>query len=282
MCESELQEASDLATPAERLSSLARHDEDEVRIEVACNPRTSVETLTLLADDPVVHVRAAVAVHVKSPVSLHEQLSLDPDPPVRRDVASNLLCPPEILAWLSEDDDCGVRQEAAANRATPLASLLALEDDGPETLESLFSNGSYPEERIERYAFADEPDVRLLAAASGRLDSNTLHYLAHDQDARVRLAVAADPATPVEALHHLLEEGLVRYQERTAVPDLFTDPAAHDWHAYGHSDAIQVAVAENSSMPPELLQYWLTCDEGEEAELQLAIRERLAATDDVS
>lgn len=276
-------EASDIATSAERLSMLASSDDEVVRWTVACNPRTPVESLTFLAGDTDIEVRCAVADHGKSPVGVHERPARDVDPLVRGSVAGNVRCRRETLAWLAEDPDVGVRLEAAGNRSTPLHALLELEEEGGhQILENLFDNGAFPDERIEKYALAEDAEVRLLAASSGRLDCYMLQYLAADEDARVRLAVAADPATPIEALAQLLEEGSIRFGELIGFPGPFDAPAADDWLSFTESDAIQVAVARNPSTPTELLERWLECDDEEKTELQKAIRARLSAAEEQS
>lgn len=276
-------EAADSATPAARLAELAEHEDCSVRFSVAWNPRASVATLTVLADDPDGEVRSAVANHAKCPLPVLERLAVDSDEGVRADVAANPRCAPDTLAWLATDPESGVRGEAAANPRTPLQSLLNLTEDTVEVLASLFRNRNFPDGLIEAYAFSDDPEARLLTASCGRVDAAVLHHLAYDPDARVRLAVAGNPHTPVEALEQLTTNPIVLDGELHGFPDrdLFADPAPDDWIAFTHNDAIQVAVAENPSTPIETLTGWLECGDDEDWDFHAAIRARISASGDL-
>ena len=144
------------------LADLARHEDPEVRLQVACNPKTAAATLAQLAGDSEHTIRALVARHSNLPVPQQALLSREASPfvqmglarnpkvdlailfrlsesereDVRQSVAANCGAPPDLLERLAEDPAASVRGAAASNRQTPAASLARLAKDGDQNVRA--------------------------------------------------------------------------------------------------------------------------------------------------
>jgi hypothetical protein len=71
------------------LEKLSQDSDPDVRMWVACNPRSSRLVLEKLAEDPIVFVRRGVAQNRSTPVHLLIKLNADPDTRVRILVQTN-------------------------------------------------------------------------------------------------------------------------------------------------------------------------------------------------
>jgi hypothetical protein len=71
------------------LEKLSQDSDPDVRMWVACNPRTPRLVLEKLAEDPIVFVRRGVAQNRSTPVHLLIKLNADPDTRVRILVQTN-------------------------------------------------------------------------------------------------------------------------------------------------------------------------------------------------
>jgi hypothetical protein len=105
------------------LDALSRDESNDVREEVADNPRTSVTTLDALSKDPAAAVRMAVAENATTSQSNLETLSSDQVNYVRWGVAHNEKTFANVLARLIEDPDSYVKDEAKRNPNAPKRSF---------------------------------------------------------------------------------------------------------------------------------------------------------------
>jgi hypothetical protein len=71
------------------LEKLSQDSDPDIRMWVACNPRTPRLVLEKLAEDPIVFVRRGVAQNRSTPVHLLIKLNADPDTRVRILVQTN-------------------------------------------------------------------------------------------------------------------------------------------------------------------------------------------------
>ena len=105
------------------LDALSRDESNDVREEVADNPRTSVTTLDALSKDHAAAVRMAVAENATTSQSNLETLSSDQVNYVRWGVAHNEKTMASVLGGLMEDPDSYVRDEAKRNPNAPKRSF---------------------------------------------------------------------------------------------------------------------------------------------------------------
>ncbi|MFE5485864.1 translation initiation factor 2 [Streptomyces sp. NPDC056527] len=224
--------AHNYSTPPDVVAHVARVGDPKARLEVAGREDLPRDLVDLLARDPDPEVRTAVsmrpeltederaAVDYVVPPLTDFRLGEDPygaplsharsaHPLLRRRVARNPDLPADLVALLAADDDLGVRV------------LLAQFHPGapPELLLRCYLEytGWYRDRLLElprfpavglgpRFAAAEDPAERLLAARDPELDPVVADALTCDEDPRIRAAAARNPALPQTRLHQLLED----------------------------------------------------------------------------
>ena len=100
---------------ARLLDRLASDSSNDVREEVADNPRTSASTLDALSNDSIAAVRMATAGNATTSAKNLERLSQDAVNYVRWSVAHNENTPSSALETLIKDPDSYVSDEAKKN-----------------------------------------------------------------------------------------------------------------------------------------------------------------------
>ena len=105
------------------LDALSRDASNDVREEVADNPRTPSTTLDALSKDPAAAVRMAVAENAATPQANLESLSTDEVNYVRWGVAHNEKTLSSVLEVLIKDPNSYVRDEAKKNPHAPKRTL---------------------------------------------------------------------------------------------------------------------------------------------------------------
>ena len=148
-------------------------------------------------------LRLVTAGHPSSPPDLLERRARDRWPAIRQAAARNPACPPPVLARLAVDKVPTVREAALRHRAVPLPVLLAAARGADERARAAAAaNGSAGERLLDELAGDPAASVRV-AAARHCVEPATCWRLTGDEDAEVRRAAAANPATPVAALEDL-------------------------------------------------------------------------------
>lgn len=105
------------------LDALSRDTSNDVREEVADNPRTLATTLDTLSKDPAAAVRMAVAENLATSEPNLEKLATDEVNYVRWGVAHNEKTLSSVLELLVNDPDAYVRDEAKKNPHAPRKGL---------------------------------------------------------------------------------------------------------------------------------------------------------------
>ncbi|MEZ5142443.1 MAG: hypothetical protein R2726_07975 [Acidimicrobiales bacterium] len=291
-------EATTAATEPGRLATLAEHPSPIVRMAVAANPRTPESALVALARDTNQHVVRAVAANAELSATLLGLLG-ERTAGVDRALARNRTCPPALLSVVARRAahrrDVATVESALAHphcslpllhlvAASPLAGLLVDRDDLDDATWDLLAR--HP-----------DPTVRRRTASSATCPVPCLVVLAGDPDTQVadratahRALVqagvtrsveqagwvetrfgdqvreqAADPATAVDQLGHLVRLLAWARARRTADRDSLTD--------------LGLRLARNPSLTPPLARRLLDVAE-DEAELR-ALAQSPAATGDL-
>ncbi|MBE0467997.1 MAG: hypothetical protein IBX55_00515 [Methyloprofundus sp.] len=160
------------------LAQLAKHQDLDVRKEVAGNFKTPPDVLIDLINDSWI-VRSFLAENPNSPVELLIKLADDEDEYVRSRLATNLKAPVDLLVKLSKDGQ-NVRMSVAENIRTPVYLLIELACDRSW-------------------------QVRMCVAINPNTPSDTLTSLSEDGHWGVQYRVAENPNTPIEAIISIIE-----------------------------------------------------------------------------
>ncbi|MFM7536551.1 MAG: hypothetical protein ACKO91_12275, partial [Acidimicrobiales bacterium] len=174
------------------------------RVEQAQASTTSAEELTLLARDESWRVRAAVACHPSTPVDVWRLLAQDPVSSVRRRVLRRTDLEPADLDRLVHDQNATTRQQALRHPQLPAEVLVAeCADNSPNREPALAAAALRMTELATLLATQLYDGLRALAASSPESTPAALTSLAQDSVLAIRLAVAANPTTPVRVLGRL-------------------------------------------------------------------------------
>ena len=170
----------------------------EVLAGVLTNPSSPAELLSDLFDqmsnDP--DLRRAAARAATDMYQL-DQLAEDPDANVRMEVACNHNTSPQALAGLAAEASNEIRVEVAHNPNCPPEALHALIKPGNADTFAAAKNPNCPPDLLARAAAMHE---KLLAAAHPNSPPDLLTKFVSDPEPGVRVAAAANAATPFEAI----------------------------------------------------------------------------------
>ncbi|MEE1804462.1 translation initiation factor 2 [Streptomyces sp. JV176] len=244
--------AHNYSTPPEVLARLTGSPDAKVRLELArrpCLPRPLVDALARDADPGV---RTAVSVRPEltederasidytveaeencGPREHHWLPPLDPaesaayarsrHPLLRRRAAADPALPSELVRRLAGDEDAGVRVLLAQNHpGTPPELLLRcyLEYRGPHR-ELLAANPRFPVAGLaERFAAAEEPELRRLAVLDPGLSPALADRLSRDPAPEIRAGAARHPRLPAGRLMELLDGDEEQARSAAANPAL--------------------------------------------------------------
>jgi hypothetical protein len=156
-------EAAKAGLPYEVYAALARHEEWEVRAELARNPAAPPDVLALLSHDSDSDVIEALAGNPGLPVEALAEFARSDDYSRRRIAARHPHAPPDMLAALARDDDNDVLEAVAQNPSA-----------GPDIAEALAKSSNWR--------------ARQAAAQNPALSIATLHRLTRDDDSDVQSA----------------------------------------------------------------------------------------------
>ena len=214
------------ATPTAMLWGLRASPDRIVADFVARNRCLSAGMLWSLAADRDSSQRVSAASNRLCGVEHLRHLAADPVPAVRSAVAEHHRCSPETLTLLAEDSAPEVRAAAAANPNQTESILKQLAGDTDATVHRAAMVALVQRSCDVGDAVCDpDPDVRACAARTPDLSAEVLDRLADDEAAKVRWAVAANPACSPQTLTRI-------------------------WNRWGTSHS----VARNPACPPELLR----------------------------
>ena len=161
-----------------------------VRAALAANLATPLRLLEQLAGDPVAGVRVHVVGNARTPVTTIERLAADTDPTVRRAVAARTDVSPDVLRELARDPDGEVCATVARNWTCPPDVLEALLSIAPA---EVFANPNAPEAVLSAGVLLDSPTLRAAVAANPATPADALKRLARDRDPRVLEALQGHP-----------------------------------------------------------------------------------------
>jgi len=233
----------------DRLSK-SRVREPDLRQYVARHRKTSISTLARLAKSMDADARIAVSANPATPPDVLEALALDANADVRRAVARNDRLPQDLLNALLLDDDLDVR--IAAYRE-PDAEDEADDEPAPSTDMNVTTRSVPTVAELQELAANTRAEVRIRVAYSDHATPDILAFLGGERrSARVRRAVAAHPATPVETHRSLAmqddAETLMAIAFNPGTPiDVLADLA-------GRSAELALLVALNPDAPLEMLE----------------------------
>ena len=213
------------------------------RLRQGAAPDTPAPTLTALADDPIMHVRVAVADNPRTPPSVLQQMATRTSPEeteVFLALASNTSTPPHVLETLTQHSLPAVRD--AAQRLLDREARPAKDSRDTElphrVADSVLVN-------------AEEPDVRAWFAEFTR-SSRSLEQLSHDEDRRVRAAVARS-TTDRSILTRLAEDS--GWDVRAAAYGNVACPIEILREAVGDTDMMALkGLATNPNTPVDVLE----------------------------
>ena len=170
----------------------------EVLAGVLTNPSSPAELLSDLFDqmpnDP--DLRRAAA---RAATDTHQldQMAEDPDADIRMEVAGNHNTSPQALASLAAEESNEIRVEVAHNPNCPPEALHALIKPGDADTFAAAKNPKCPPDLLARATAMHE---KLLAAAHPNSPPDLLTKFVSDPEPGVRVAAAANTATPFEAI----------------------------------------------------------------------------------
>lgn len=188
---------------------------------------------------------------------------------VVRSVASNPSTAPRQLESLLVHEDATVRVNAARNPSTDWEAIQGCVDRGDiHVISGSVNHPKAPEEHVLRYgAIVRAEDRRRLAGAT-TTPAQLLAALATDDDPEVRLAAAANPATPPDSLEHLY-----RHAPQAAVREaIICNPNCPEHLLRGalNVPSLHPHLASNPALPQEI-QRELVGSSSEEVRLRLAL-----------
>ena len=175
------------------LRLLAEDDDPSVRARVACNINTPLDVMPLLELDDVQPVRAALAANPHTPVELLENMARDYSWTalrIRKAIARHPHVTPQILERLATDESMQVRYEVAHNPKTSAVARRQLLDRA-----------------LTIAMYSIEPFFNVVAQANQYTDPQHLAKGVRSPFWQARYVLALNPATPLEAVHTLADDG---------------------------------------------------------------------------
>ena len=200
--------ASHSRTPTRALRRMAQRSWGGERpdLRVAQNRSATAGLLSELAESHDWELRYVAAAHPKMPVSALRRLARDESPRVRAAVARAVSASTAVLEALVSDRDVWVRRNVASNPSTPRAVLEVLLGDRLAAVRAAAAeNENTPAEKVAARARDRAIKVRCEVAARG-VGTEVLALLAADPKWAVRVAVACNVQTPLEALDLLARD----------------------------------------------------------------------------
>lgn len=188
---------------------------------------------------------------------------------VVRSVASNPSTAPRTLDSLLAHADAVVRTNAARNPSTDWESILACIDRGDiHVISGSVNNPRAPGEHVRRYGMSTRVEDRRLLASSTNAPGSVLGALASDEDPQVRLAAAANPATPGD----YLEQHYRRDPQAAEREAIIRNPSCPQQllHEAIAVTSLHQHLASNPALP-QAIQRELASSSSEEVRLLLAL-----------
>ena len=266
-------------------TQLARDPTFEVRVALARRDDTPAGVRQILAHDSDVRTRHAVAIHPQTPPRLLEQMATDESYRVRYGVALNPNTPPFALQRLARDRDHQVRAMVARNPSTPERILGGLLKDDEHVRVSLARNPACPERLLLQLLRDRDDDVRCAALRRINPTARGVDLAAALADERLRVVVATNPRLPASVLMRLaltLDPTPGRCDRPLALA-LASNPAAPiealDTLARISDAETQALVARHAHTTPATL-VWLCANVRENAAMSLNLVRNPATPDD--
>jgi hypothetical protein len=275
--------ATNPRTPPHLLSEFAAHENPEVRAHVATHPQLAARELLNLAQDNHAIVRRAVASNSAIRLPHYAALVADTQPSVRLRIASQSALPAEVALVLAADASTVVRAHTiaastaseelilgwAASDEEEVQLAIAARPDLPAAAIRLLLLSNFPSVRRVARALVEpdtvellhfitigEPEERAWVAARPALPSPLQRQLAQDEDATVRLALAANPALDPDVIDYFLTLG-----DEAVCVALATNPALTSDHvqalAATRLPAVLTALAYRETLYDELVPFLL-------------------------
>ncbi|MGB5636857.1 MAG: HEAT repeat domain-containing protein, partial [Waterburya sp.] len=252
------------------LEQLSKHENHEVRLEVAANSNTSIEVLKELLNDPGERVRLAAennptmseyqgalklqAADTKASKNILKKLAKHQNYEVRQEVAKNTTTPTDVLISLAEDDNEKVRLAVATNSNTTIEVLGNLaEDDNEKVRLAIATNSNTTIEVLENLAEDDNEEVRLAALNNPNTPAKTKKQIEKDeQNIEEAKQVALNSKTATKKIKNLAHHKYWKVREAIAANCSVTkilESLAQDRNV-----AVRAAVASNSNTTKEILE----------------------------
>ena len=170
----------------------------EVLAGVLANPSALAELLSDLFDQ-MSHDSALRTAAARAATDAYQldQLAEDPDIDVRMEAACNHNTNPQALAGLAADASNEIRVKVAHNPNCPPEALYALIESGDADTFAAAKNPNCPPDLLAQAAAIHE---KLLAAAHPNSPPGLLTKFVSDPEPGVRVAAAANAATPFETI----------------------------------------------------------------------------------
>ena len=269
----------------DEFTRLANDPQFEIRVALARRDDTPDEVRHILSHDSDVRTRHAVAIHPQTPPRLLAQLATDGSYRVRYGVALNPNTPPFVLQRLARDREHQVRAMVARNPATPQPILGGLLGDDDHVRVSLARNPACPERLLLLLLRDRDDDVRGAALRRINPTARGVDLAAALADERLRVVVAANPRLPASVLMQLaltLDPTPGRCDRPLALA-LASNPAAPiealDALARIPDAVTQALVAKHAHTTPATL-VWLCANARENAQMSLNLARNPATPDD--
>lgn len=231
------EEAQVTLLPRALAEDLARNPDARTRAAAAANPRLPEDLAAELGRDPDPAVRLAASTRPglseaqRAAIDYHDdpnvvvrplawvldqcedeqtmaECALSAHPVLRRSAACCPHLPPDLVDRLAADDDFVVRLFLAENHPSPPGQLLlrtVLEFDG-WTVDKMLNNPNFPRVGLQRFVGSANPRERELVVLDPTARAETIERLSHDDDPRVRAAMARDPRLSLVRIRELLGE----------------------------------------------------------------------------
>ncbi|MEV5830312.1 hypothetical protein AB0L25_32580 [Spirillospora sp. NPDC052242] len=203
--------AANASLPADLVDELAVDSDPAVRLAVSRRPGLTERERAAIDyhDDPNARFRPLDWVRALcDDVRAMRECAASAHPALRRSAACCPHLPDDVVARLADDEDPLVRLFLAENHPDPPGSLLlwsVLEYES-YTVDDMPRHPNFP--RVALRYFADSPDARLRSFVAMDPDASpeVVERLSHDDDMRVRRAMARSPRLPLGRLLVLLDE----------------------------------------------------------------------------
>lgn len=235
----------------EDLRLLTRDAVPKVRAATASHPLLDKELSRLLLHDSSTHVRAALAFHPALDEDLYQLLARDLSSRVHISLACNAALPLSCFSLLIQDTDADVLTALARHSRLPAeyyALLFQMENEAVSA--ALAANTQTPPDLLQQLLNHPSPKVR--ASLAGNKNA-PLEPLSFEQDAKILIKLALNPATSSAILRRLAQVNRLEVQVAVAAhprtpADILTRMCASD------ERAIWQKLARNPSTPIPVLK----------------------------